>query len=117
MARDWTFGGLWPYAPHWFDAEKAVTPEADTEWMATAAAAVDAGSADAESWTAFQGKIFNALPMIGAPGSAALPLGLDRAWTTGVVKPGTRALLLGMETTKWIYAGAIVGWAALTPAA
>ena len=75
------------------------------------------GCPDAGPWTAFQGKIFNALPMIGAPGSAALPLGLDRAWTTGVVKPGTRALLLGMETTKWIYAGAIVDWAAPTPAA
>jgi 3-oxoacyl-[acyl-carrier-protein] synthase-3 len=90
-----------------------VTPEADTEWMANAAAA---GGADAEIWSAFEHKIFNALPIVGAPGSAALPLGLDRAWTTGLLQPGRRALLLGMETTKWIYAGMVVDWTAATPA-
>lgn len=91
-----------------------VTPEADTEWMATAAAA---GGADAEMWSAFEHKIFNALPTVGAPGCAALPLGLDRAWTTGLLQPGSRALILGLETTKWIYAGLVVDWTAPAPAA
>jgi 3-oxoacyl-[acyl-carrier-protein] synthase-3 len=89
-----------------------VTPEADTEWMAEAFG--EAGDR-AAAWTALQSKVFNALPEIGAPGCAALPLGLDRAWSQGRLQPGQRVMLLGMETTKWIYAGMIVDWTASFP--
>lgn len=91
-----------------------VTPEADTEWMARALAG---DPALAESWAALAGKVYNALPLVGAPGCAALPLGLDHAWTSGVLKEGDRLLLLGMETTKWIYAGMVVDWTAAPPPA
>ncbi|MGI8945836.1 MAG: 3-oxoacyl-ACP synthase III family protein [Thermoleophilaceae bacterium] len=89
-----------------------VTPEADTEWMAEAFA--EAGD-QASAWRTLEGKVYNALPEIGAPGCAALPLGLDRAWVEGRLAPGRRVMLLGMETTKWIYAGMIFDWAAPSP--
>jgi 3-oxoacyl-[acyl-carrier-protein] synthase-3 len=84
-----------------------VTPEADTDWMASA---LHADGSPAPEWLALEGRIFNALPQFGAPGCAALPLGLDLAWTSGRVTPGQRVLLLGMETTKWIYAAMVVDW-------
>jgi 3-oxoacyl-[acyl-carrier-protein] synthase-3 len=90
-----------------------VTPEADSGWMVNAISDRDAPP---ESWAALQPKIYNALSTVGAPGCAALPIGLDRAWTTGRIGPGQRLLLLGMETTKWIYAGMVIDWTAPTPA-
>jgi 3-oxoacyl-[acyl-carrier-protein] synthase III len=89
-----------------------VTPEADTEWMVSAL--TDRGMPP-ETWAALAPKIVNALPRIGAPGCAALPLGLDEAWRSGRIAPGQRLLLLGMETTKWIYAGLVVDWTAPPP--
>jgi 3-oxoacyl-[acyl-carrier-protein] synthase-3 len=88
-----------------------VTPEADTDWMTSA---LDGGTT-APEWEALEGKVFNALPEVGAPGCAALPLALDRAWTSGRLVPGNRVLLLGMETTKWIYAAMIADWDAELP--
>jgi 3-oxoacyl-[acyl-carrier-protein] synthase III len=86
-----------------------VTPEADTDWMRNA---LCADGSPAPEWLVLEGRIFNALPELGAPGCAALPLGLDLAWTTGRVTPGQRVLLLAMETTKWIYAAMVVDWTA-----
>ena len=39
-------------------------------------------------WLALEGKIFENLALVGATGSAAVPLALDYAWKTGRVKPG-----------------------------
>ncbi len=91
-----------------------VTPEADTDWMSDA---LRADGSPAPEWLALEGRVFNALPELGAPGCAALPLGLDLAWRTGRVTPGQRVLLLAMETTKWIYAAMVVDWTAALPAA
>lgn len=86
-----------------------VTPEADADWMVEA---TGQGADVPAEWEVLGGKIYNVLPESGAPGCAALPLGLERAWTTGRLLPGDRVLLLGMETTKWIYAGMVVDWTA-----
>jgi 3-oxoacyl-[acyl-carrier-protein] synthase-3 len=96
------------------EIDVCVTPEADTEWMANA---MHGDGSPAPEWTALEGRIFNALPELGAPGCAALPLGLDLAWTSGHVTPGQRVLLLAMETTKWIYAALVADWTAELPSA
>jgi 3-oxoacyl-[acyl-carrier-protein] synthase-3 len=63
-------------------------------------------------WTALENKIFENLALVGATGSAAVPLALDHAWKTGHVKPGDRVMLLAIETSKWKYAGMVLDWAA-----
>jgi 3-oxoacyl-[acyl-carrier-protein] synthase-3 len=63
-------------------------------------------------WLALQGKIFENLSLVGATGSAAVPLALDYAWKTGRLKTGDRVMLLAIETSKWKYAGMVVPWTA-----
>lgn len=63
-------------------------------------------------WLALDGKVFENLSLVGNTGSAALPLALDHAWKTGTVKPGDRVMLLAIESSKWIYAGMVLTWAA-----
>lgn len=63
-------------------------------------------------WVALEGKIFENLSLVGATGSAAVPVALDHAWKTGAVKPGDRVLLLAIEASKWKYAGVVLGWTA-----
>jgi 3-oxoacyl-[acyl-carrier-protein] synthase-3 len=57
-------------------------------------------------------KIFENLALVGATGSAAVPLAVDYAWTTGKVKPGDMMMILAIETSKWKYAGMVLPWAA-----
>ncbi|HLN61059.1 MAG TPA: ketoacyl-ACP synthase III [Symbiobacteriaceae bacterium] len=63
-------------------------------------------------WLALDGKVFENLALVGNTGSAALPLALDHAWKTGAAKSGDRLLLLAIESSKWIYAGMVLTWAA-----
>jgi 3-oxoacyl-[acyl-carrier-protein] synthase III len=62
-----------------------------------------------------EGKIFDNLAMTGACGCAAVPLFLDHAWREGMIQPGQRVLLIGVEATKWIYGGIVCDWTAATP--
>ena len=55
--------------------------------------------------------------LVGATGSAAVPLALDHAWRTGAVKPGDLVMLLAIETSKWKYAGNVLRWTAAAPPA
>jgi 3-oxoacyl-[acyl-carrier-protein] synthase-3 len=66
-------------------------------------------------WVALEGKIVENLAQVGATGSAAVPLALDDAWKNGRIKPGDRVMLLAIETSKWIYAGAVLDWVADPP--
>lgn len=68
-------------------------------------------------WTAMQDKIVENLELVGATGSAAVPLALDHAWRTGAVKQGDLVMLLAIETSKWKYAGMVLDWTAPAPAA
>jgi len=69
-------------------------------------------------WLALEHKIFENLSLVGATGSAAVPLAVDYAWTTGRVKVGEMMMILAIETSKWKYAGMVLPWSAapLTPA-
>lgn len=71
----------------------------------------EAGLVTAE-WSAIQDTIFENLALVGATGSAAVPLALDHAWKTGAVKEGDVVMLLGIETSKWKYAGMVLPWTA-----
>ena len=64
------------------------------------------------AWSAVAGRVVENLGLVGATGSAAVPLALDHAWRTGAVQPGSRVLLLAIETSKWIYAGMYLDWTA-----
>ena len=44
-----------------------------------------------------------------------MPLFLDNGWRTGLVKKGDRVLMIGVEATKWIYAGVVCDWTAPNP--
>lgn len=63
-------------------------------------------------WLALEDKIFENLSLVGATGSAAVPLAIDYAWTTGRVKAGDMMMILAIETSKWKYAGMVLPWAA-----
>jgi 3-oxoacyl-[acyl-carrier-protein] synthase-3 len=63
-------------------------------------------------WLALEHKIFENLALVGATGSAAVPLAVDYAWTTGRVKAGDMMMILAIETSKWKYAGMVLPWAA-----
>ena len=63
-------------------------------------------------WTALEDKIFENLSLVGATGSAAVPLALDYAWSTGRLATGNKVMLLAIETSKWIYAGMVLTWTA-----
>lgn len=63
-------------------------------------------------WTAIEPKIFENLTLVGATGSAAVPLALDYAWKTGAVSQGDMVMLLAIETSRWKYAGWVFPWTA-----
>ncbi len=66
----------------------------------------------AEDWKLLAPKLVENLSDVGATGSAAVPLALDDAWTSGRVRAGDRVLLLAIETSRWLYAGAALTWTA-----
>jgi 3-oxoacyl-[acyl-carrier-protein] synthase III len=61
-------------------------------------------------WQALEGKIVENLALVGATGSAAVPLALDHARNTGAIKQGDLVMLLAIETSKWKYAGNVLNW-------
>jgi 3-oxoacyl-[acyl-carrier-protein] synthase-3 len=70
-----------------------------------------------EEWTALQPRIFENLSLVGATGSAAVPLAVDYGWKSGKLVPGQIVMLLAIETSKWIYGGWVFPWTADPPAA
>jgi 3-oxoacyl-[acyl-carrier-protein] synthase III len=63
-------------------------------------------------WTELEPKIFENLALVGATGSAAVPIAVDYAWKTGAVKEGDMVMLLAIETSKWKYGGMVLPWTA-----
>src|SRR5437763_6687543 len=63
-------------------------------------------------WLELEPKIFENLAMVGATGSAAVPLAIDYGWKTGQVQAGDMIMLLAIETSKWKYGGLMFPWTA-----
>jgi 3-oxoacyl-[acyl-carrier-protein] synthase-3 len=93
--------------------DHCLIPEGNVGWMLDALR--EAGLMTPE-WEAMEGKIFDNLSQMGACGCAAVPLFLDHAWRTGLIEAGQRVMLIGVEATKWIYAGLVLDWTAVKPA-
>ncbi|PXX55545.1 3-oxoacyl-[acyl-carrier-protein] synthase-3 [Nocardia tenerifensis] len=91
------------------DVAACVLPEGNAPYFT---AELEASGMSAETWKTLQAKIVENLTDVGATGSAAVPLALDDAWQRGRIGPGDRILLLAIETSRWIYAGAALTWTA-----
>ncbi|WP_031075826.1 3-oxoacyl-ACP synthase III family protein [Streptomyces sp. NRRL WC-3742] len=89
-----------------------LVPEGNVGWMLDSLHEL---GLDTTEWKALDGRIFDSLSTMGAVGCAAVPLFLDDAWRSGRIRPGDRLMLIGVESTKWIYAGAVVDWTAQAP--
>jgi 3-oxoacyl-[acyl-carrier-protein] synthase-3 len=63
-------------------------------------------------WLELEPKIFENLAMVGATGSAAVPLALDYGWKSGAIRKGQLVMLLAIETSKWKYGGIVFPWTA-----
>ena len=92
--------------------DACVLPEGNAGWMLDSL--VESGLDGAE-WKALDGKIIDSLSTIGAVGCAAVPLFLDQAWRAGQIPAGARLMIIGVESTKWIYAGSVIDWTLASP--
>jgi 3-oxoacyl-[acyl-carrier-protein] synthase III len=63
-------------------------------------------------WTELEPRIFENLSLVGATGSAAVPIAMDYAWKTGAVEQGDMVMLLAIETSRWKYGGWVFPWTA-----
>jgi 3-oxoacyl-[acyl-carrier-protein] synthase III len=86
-----------------------VIPEGNAEYMTDELR--EAGLLTPE-WVALEHKIFENLSLIGATGSAAVPLAVDYGWKIGKFTPGQLIMLLAIETSKWKYGGWVFRWTA-----
>jgi len=92
--------------------DACILPEGNAGWMLESL--VESGL-DGHEWRSLEGKIVDSLATIGAVGCAAVPLFLDDAWRAGRLARGSRLLLIGVESTKWIYAGSVLDWTLSLP--
>jgi 3-oxoacyl-[acyl-carrier-protein] synthase III len=95
------------------DVDACVVPEGNAGYFSRELA--EAGLSE-EDWKLLSGKLVENLAEVGATGSAAVPLALDDAWTSGRLRTGDRVLMLAIETSRWLYAGLAVTWTAPPPA-
>jgi 3-oxoacyl-[acyl-carrier-protein] synthase-3 len=91
------------------DVDHCVIPEGNAAYMTDELR--EAGLLTPE-WLALEPKIFENLALVGATGSAAVPLALDHGWKTGVIRKGELVMLLAIETSKWKYGGVVFPWTA-----
>lgn len=91
------------------DVDMCIIPEGNATYMTDELR--EAGLLTPE-WTELEPKIFENLALVGATGSAAVPIAVDYAWKTGAVKEGDMIMLLAIETSKWKYGGMVLPWTA-----
>ena len=91
------------------DVGACVVPEGNAGYFSSE---LEAAGMSVEDWKVLSGKLVENLADVGATGSAAVPLALDQAWTSGRIQPGDQVLLLAIETSRWIYSGVGLTWSA-----
>jgi 3-oxoacyl-[acyl-carrier-protein] synthase-3 len=94
------------------DVAACVVPEGNAGYFTSE---LEEAGLSLEDWKLLETRMVENLTDVGATGSAAVPLALDDAWTTGRIRPGDPVLLLAIETSRWIYAGAGFTWTAPNP--
>jgi 3-oxoacyl-[acyl-carrier-protein] synthase-3 len=73
---------------------------------------LEASGQATEEWIELRPRVFDSLATTGACGCAAVPLFAAEAWNDGRITPGDRVMLIGVEATKWIWAGEVIDWTA-----
>lgn len=96
------------------DLDWCLIPEGNVGWLLDSME--EQGTLNAD-FKALEGKVFDNLADTGACGCAAVPLFLDHAWRAGMIEVGQRISLVGVEATKWIWAGITLDWTAPVPSA
>lgn len=96
------------------DLDALVLPEGNADYFAREYE--DAGLSAADDAALRGGKIVENLAEVGATGSAAVPLALDAAWTSGRIQPGHKVVLLGIEASRYVYTGLSLTWRTPAPA-
>lgn len=66
-------------------------------------------------WKAVEPKVEENLSLVGATGSAAVPIAVNHLAETGVISQGRTVMLLAVETSKWAYGGVVTPWTAAAP--
>jgi 3-oxoacyl-[acyl-carrier-protein] synthase III len=94
------------------DVDACVVPEGNAGYFSSELEEAGLSAAD---WKLLETCMVENLSDVGATGSAAVPLALDDAWTSGRIQAGDRVLLLAIETSRWIYSGAGLVWTAPAP--
>ena len=89
------------------DIGACILPEGNAGYLTDELAAA---GVDTTHWDGLAGRVLENLALVGATGSAAVPLALHHAWRTGRLEPGALVLLLAIETSKWKYSGMILPW-------
>lgn len=89
--------------------DSCVIPEGNASYMTDE---LEAAGLLTPEWLAIAPRIMENLSLVGATGSAALPIALDYVWKTGAIKDGDLVMLLAIETSKWKYAGMVLPWTA-----
>lgn len=95
------------------ETDWCLIPEGNADWMLDS---MKAAGLQTDDWEALEGRIFDDLAMTGACGCAAVPLFLDSGWRSGKIQPGHKVAIIGVEATKWMYAGIVCDWTAPAPA-
>ncbi|HEX2232845.1 MAG TPA: 3-oxoacyl-[acyl-carrier-protein] synthase III C-terminal domain-containing protein [Thermoleophilaceae bacterium] len=91
------------------DVDHCVIPEGNAAYMTDELR--EAGLLTDE-WLELEPKIFENLGMVGATGSAAVPIALDYGWKSGAIKQDDMVMLLAIETSRWKYGGVAFPWTA-----
>jgi 3-oxoacyl-[acyl-carrier-protein] synthase-3 len=89
------------------DVDACVLPEGNAEYFSSELAA--AGMSQ-EDFCHIQGKIMENLTDVGATGSPAVLLALDAGVEAGRIRPHDTVLLVAIEASRYVYAGAALRW-------
>jgi 3-oxoacyl-[acyl-carrier-protein] synthase-3 len=94
------------------DISACILPEGNAGYLTDELEAAGVAMAD---WDGLSGRVLENLSLVGATGSAAVPLALDDAWRAGRLPLGEPVMLLAIETSKWKYSGMVLPWTLPAP--
>ena len=106
VVLDAALGAFFPDGKQAREVDWLVLPEGNAGYFQRAADEVDCH----ESWEVLRQRMVENLSWVGNTGSAALPLALDYGVQQGMLTSGKTVFLLAIETSKWLYGGALLRW-------
>lgn len=104
ITRTLEAGGLKPE-----DVDVVVIPEGNAGYVTDE---LEEAGLVTPMWLAVEPKIKENLSLVGATGSAAVPIALNHLAEQGTITQGMSVVLLAVETSKWAYGGVTCDWTA-----